>query len=253
MKSAAVPIRELVTVVGGGTPRKSVSDYFGGSIPWVTPKDMKQPLIVSSEVSLTEEGVRQSPAKLIPEGSVLVVVRSGVLKHTLPVALTTLPVTVNQDMKALVPKGSVHAPYLARLIKALQPQVLRWVRATTADNFPIDNLLDFEVEVPSIDEQRRIAEILSKADQMRVTQRRAARLSEEVLLARFEEIRISAPCRTMKLSDACWFQEGPGVRKWQFTNEGVKLLNVGNILTGGRLDLRKTDRYVSSDEAYGKY
>lgn len=135
-----VVLREIVTVRGGGTPRKSSAHFYGGDIPWVTPKDMKRPLIGESEVTLTEVGLRNSPAKLVPEGSVLVVVRSGVLKHTLPVALTTRPVTVNQDMKALTPSSTVHAPYLARLLRALQPTVLSWVRATTADNFPIDSL-----------------------------------------------------------------------------------------------------------------
>lgn len=162
-----VALRDLVDVAGGGTPRKSVTGYYGGGIPWVTPKDMKRPLIGTSEVTLTDDGVRDSPAKLVPEGSVLVVVRSGVLKHTLPVALTTRPVTINQDMKALTPRGDLDPSYLARMLKALQPTVLSWVRATTADNFPIGTLLDFEFDLPPLPEQRRIAAILDHAHALR--------------------------------------------------------------------------------------
>lgn len=166
-----VTLREVVAVAGGGTPRKSVASYYGGGIPWVTPKDMKRPLVGESTITLTDDGVRNSPAKLVPEGSVLVVVRSGVLKHSLPVALTTRPVTVNQDMKALTPVGKLEPSYLARMLKALQPTVLSWVRATTADNFPIDSLLDLTVELPPVPEQRRIAAILDQVDALRAKRR----------------------------------------------------------------------------------
>ena len=168
---SSVLIRDIAEVVGGGTPRKSVQKYFGGGIPWVTPKDMKRWIIGESEVSLTLEGVENSPAKIVPPGSVLLVVRSGVLKHTLPVAVTTAPVTLNQDMKALVPSSAVDGGYLARLVKARQAEVLGWVRATTADNFPIEKLLDLRIDLPQVDEQRRIAAILDQADALRAKRR----------------------------------------------------------------------------------
>ncbi|MBV6395736.1 MAG: hypothetical protein HFACDABA_01317 [Anaerolineales bacterium] len=59
--------------------------------------------------------------------------------------------------------------------------------------------------------------------------------------------------KQVPLSEAYWFQEGPGVRNWQFTTSGVKLLNVGNITKDGSIDLDKTDKHISLDEAEGKY
>lgn len=59
--------------------------------------------------------------------------------------------------------------------------------------------------------------------------------------------------RSLPLQDAFWFQEGPGVRKWQFRSSGIKLLNVGNILAIGDLDLSKTDRYLAEDEVDSRY
>jgi type I restriction enzyme S subunit len=55
------------------------------------------------------------------------------------------------------------------------------------------------------------------------------------------------------LDEAFWFQEGPGVRNWQFTDQGIKLLNVGNILKTGAIDLAKTDRHLSEDEVKERY
>ena len=55
-----------------------------------------------------------------------------------------------------------------------------------------------------------------------------------------------------KFSDVVWFQEGPGVRKHQYTSEGIKLINVANLVNGV-VDLSTSDRYISIEEAYGKY
>ncbi|MEN4397283.1 restriction endonuclease subunit S [Mycolicibacterium senegalense] len=183
-----IPLREVVSVVGGGTPRKSSPEFYGGPIPWVTPKDMKRHVITTSLVTLTQQGVENSPAKVVPRDTVLVVVRSGVLKHTLPVALTGVPVTLNQDMKGLIPRESIHGPYLARLVKALEPTVLSWVRATTADNFPIEKLLDFEINLPDLVEQRRIAAILDHVDAIRVTQQEIVGAANELSQSLFVEM-----------------------------------------------------------------
>ena len=56
----------------------------------------------------------------------------------------------------------------------------------------------------------------------------------------------------VNISDVLFFQEGPGVRNTQYTTEGVKLLNVANLVDG-KVDLSTSDRYISEDEAYGKY
>jgi type I restriction enzyme S subunit len=176
-----VPLGDVTQVVGGGTPRRDNPAFYGGSIPWVTPKDMKSRIVRSAEVCITEEALRNSPAKLIPPDAVLVVVRSGVLKHTLPVALTTVPVAINQDMKALLCADGVHPAYLARLLSARSPEILSWVKGTTAHNFSIDLLKRLPVPLPPLGEQRRIADLLDRADALRA-QRRAG-LTKRTMLA----------------------------------------------------------------------
>jgi type I restriction enzyme S subunit len=245
-----VPLREVVSVIGGGTPRKSSPEYYGGSIPWVTPKDMKRSVISSSVVSLTELGVQNSPAKLVPASSVLVVVRSGVLKHTLPVALTSAPVTLNQDMKALVPKAAVHAPYLARLVKSLQPVVLGWVRATTADNFPIDQLLDYEIDLPVFEEQRRIAAILDHADNIRAQKRSFRDAVATLKLSAFEDL-FGSTQPTAALGDCGEVQGGLQVSaKRAGLPIELPYLRVANVYRG-RLDLGevKTIRATEAEAA----
>jgi len=84
---------------------------------------------------------------------------------------------------------------------------------------------------------------------------RKLRLRNIPIDAQIENLKYSIPNKWCwyRLCDIVFFQEGPGIRKWQFTNEGVKLLNVGNILKNGELDFEKTDKYVSKDEFNEKY
>lgn len=235
-------LREVVSVVGGGTPRKSSPEYYGGPIPWVTPKDMKRQVITSSLVTLTQQGVQNSPAKLVPRDAVLVVVRSGVLKHTLPVALTGVPVTLNQDMKGLIPGDAIHGAYLARLVKALEPTVLSWVRATTADNFPIDKLLDFEINLPDLDEQRRIAAILDHADTLRAKQRRVVAQLDDLVESLFDSYFRNDDWPLEPLSSLAEVIDCPHSTP-QWTDSGEVCVRTSNLVRGD-WDW-KDKRYVS--------
>jgi type I restriction enzyme, S subunit len=162
-----VALGEATTITGGGTPTRNNTDYYGGTIPWVTPKDMKSWEIHGAQVNITEAGLECSAARLVPPNSVLIVVRSGVLKHTIPVAVNRVPVAINQDMKALQCSGTLDPDFLARFIKAQSSEILQWVRATTADNFPIEMLKQLRVPVPPLEEQRRIADVLDRAEALR--------------------------------------------------------------------------------------
>ena len=72
----SAPLGELVVIVGGGTPTRSTSEFYGGPIPWVTPKYMKSWEIHGAQVNITQRGLDNSAARLVPANSVLVVVRS---------------------------------------------------------------------------------------------------------------------------------------------------------------------------------
>ena len=148
--------------VGGGTPSKDEPVYWGGEIPWVSPKDMKRPRIQETEDYITSEGLRNSPCALIPPCSVLTVVRSGILQHTIPVAINTVPVTLNQDMRALIPDERVDSRYLAYQIEGCQKELREeWVKqGATVESIEHQRMVDSRLAVPSPDEQQAIADYL---------------------------------------------------------------------------------------------
>src|SRR6266545_763811 len=75
-------IQEVFQSFGGGTPNKATPSYWGGTIPWLSSGDIKTDRIQSASESITKAGLTNSSANLCRPGSVLVVVRSGILKHT---------------------------------------------------------------------------------------------------------------------------------------------------------------------------
>ena len=105
-------LHTLGKLKGGGTPSKARDDFWNGSIPWVSPKGMKVDYLSDAQLSITEAAIAHSAANLIEPDSVLFVVRGMILAHSFPIAVTRVPLAINQDMKALVPKKPDMAPIL---------------------------------------------------------------------------------------------------------------------------------------------
>ena len=96
-----IPFEQIGYWQGGGTPSKKNEEFWdNGTVPWVSPKDMKQKNISETQDYITENAVENSSAKWIKKGSILFVVRSGILRRILPVAVAKTDLTVNQDLQA---------------------------------------------------------------------------------------------------------------------------------------------------------
>ena len=141
-------------IYGGGTPSKAHPEYYeNGDIPWVSSKDMKSLILYDSQIRINQLGVDNSTAKIVPINSVIMVIRSGILKHTLPVAINAVPITVNQDLKVFVPSQRITSLFLMYLFKMLEKDILSGVRAVTADNIEFNSLKERMIIVPPIDLQ----------------------------------------------------------------------------------------------------
>lgn len=156
-------------IVGGGTPSKSIPQYYDGNIPWVTPKDMKCDIITDAIDHITEEAIANSTTKLIPPYAILMVIRSGILKHTLPIAINKRSVTINQDMKAFIPLHSVEVYYLFYALKMSSTHLLKYVRAVTADNIEFSIIKNLIVSKPPLSLQNRFASIITEIEAQKAT------------------------------------------------------------------------------------
>ena len=144
---------------GGGTPSKSADHLWRqGTIPWVSPKDMKTNVIEDALDKLNESARGHPSLKLVPPGSVLIVTRSGILKHSLPVAITATEVAINQDIKALIPHEEINPAFVASQLRAEADRILHaCVKAgTTVESLDFDCLRKYPIRIAPLNEQVRI-------------------------------------------------------------------------------------------------
>lgn len=159
------PLKHVASFAGGGTPSREVPAFWNGDVPWVSPKDMKSEVIRDSEERITEAGLAAGAASLIEPNAVLIVVRSGILRHTIPVAINERPVALNQDMKALRLDGSRCQPgFVLRLVQGMNDLFLNlWLKqGATVESIEHDFLARTEIPLPPPAEQRAIAAFLDR-------------------------------------------------------------------------------------------
>ncbi len=156
-------MREIAKPISGATPPPDLT-YWDGGIPWVSAKDMKRRFIDSSEDTVSPEAVALG-LKLIPSPAVLIVVRGMILAHTLPVAVTRVAVTINQDMKALILHPNCCADFLAYSLIGLNEQILAVLVEEAAHGTKVirmDRWRALPALIPPMVEQVAIAKFLDR-------------------------------------------------------------------------------------------
>jgi len=158
-------LKYLVHFISGGTPPTSNLSLWNGDIPWVSSKDMKTHVLMDTEDHITAEAIRQSATNVIPAGSALLVARSGILRHTIPVAVCTREVAINQDIKGIIPLGSnFNSAYFSFFVQGNQNQLLcAWRKeGATVESLEFDLIANTLFPVPPRTEQDAITSTLQE-------------------------------------------------------------------------------------------
>lgn len=153
------PLKHLAEFRSGGTPNKGSLDYWDGEVPWASAKDLKVEDLHDTVDHITDWALEAGAASLMPAGSVLVVVRGMILARTFPVVTARVPMAINQDLKALLPRQGVRADYLAALLRGSQVETLNRLdeagHGTKA--LRMDAWGAMLLPVPPLEEQKEIA------------------------------------------------------------------------------------------------
>lgn len=172
---------------GGGTPSMKHPEYWEhGDLPWITPKDMKSALIEDSAIHVNMAGVHHSSANYVTVPSVLFVVRSGILRHTFPIAMVKRPFTVNQDLKALSPHD-MDLNYLFWACKSCEKKILEscMKNGTTVESINTRALMAFQIPVAPKKEQREIVRRI----EFLLSREEAVKASAETVIAQISTMK----------------------------------------------------------------
>ncbi len=135
-----------------------------GTIPWISSKDMKYSVLSDTQDHITEEAIARASMTLLSGDSVAIVTRSGILKHTFPVAYVPFRTTVNQDIKALSVADGVSARYVSFVLQAYGEDIRSKTKKQggTVDSLDFQKVLDYKVPLPAYDVQLQIVNVLDK-------------------------------------------------------------------------------------------
>ena len=147
---------DICKASSGKTPPTENNEFWGGDILWVTSKDVKQKYIESTQIHLSELGAQTM--NLYRPNTMIIVGRSGILRHTLPVAILKRTATINQDLKALVFADEKIVEFVYVVLKAMKSHLLHEYKkaGTTVDNLNFDLFLTAPIPLPPLAEQSRI-------------------------------------------------------------------------------------------------
>ena len=148
---------DICKIIGGGTPSTKMEEYFEGDIAWLTPADLtdyKKKYISKGRRNLTEAGLNNSSAKLLPKGSVLFSSRAPIGY----VAISEKPLATNQGFRSLIPNDKLNSEYLYYFLKSAKNEAEKLASGTTFKEISGKNLGKLKIPVPPPPTQNRIVE-----------------------------------------------------------------------------------------------
>lgn len=179
-------IKDFAEVITGGTPSTAVNEYWErGIIPWLNSGELNSRYITKSSNFITESGLKNSNAKMMPPDTVLIALTGATTGVT---ALLKIEACANQSVTGILPSKNHDSQYLYFYLSSLRQKILDKSWGGAQKHISQGYVKDIEIPLPPLPEQRRIAAILDKADAIRRKRQESIRLMEEFLSSVFLDI-----------------------------------------------------------------
>jgi type I restriction enzyme, S subunit len=241
MKWPLRSIGEVCDVISGSTPKTGNPDYWGGTIPWATPKDLSvnnSKYLSDTPRKITDAGLKSCAAKMLPPYSVLFSSRAPIGL----VAINTMPVCTNQGFKNMVPRESlISSDYLFWWLKLNRIQIDQLGRGATFKEVSKKIIEDIQLPLPPLQEQRRIAKILDAADALRAKRRESLAQLDALIQSTFLDM-FGDPVTNPKGWEIRAFKNtrskvqigpfGSLLHKEDYIHNGIPLVNPMHIVSG---------------------
>ena len=177
------PLGEFVDPVSGATPSKKTERFWSGDVPWVSPKDMKRDFLSESQDHVSQAALDETNLSLVKQGNTLIVVRGMILARDIPVAINRNPVTINQDMKALIPKTKeITGAYIWATLRLAKQKLQMLVRTAGHGTRKLDtpDLMQFPIPLPNPGRLKQVASLVEHHRLMIERRQNSKRLLDRV-------------------------------------------------------------------------
>ena len=247
METTTYKISDIGEVVGGGTPSTANSDFWGGDIPWISPKDLtgyKSVYISHGESFLTKTGLK-SGTKLLPKDTVLFSSRAPIGY----VAIASNPICTNQGFKSIICNKEIINPlFLYYYIKGNLDYIKLFGTGATFPEISGAAMRKIKVQIPSLPTQQKIASILSAYDRLIENNTRRIRLLEQMAENLYKEWfayhKIKGQSTAVKLKEIVSITRGLSYSSEEIDcTDGNNLINLKNIQRYGGFRLDGTKLY----------
>lgn len=215
-----VKLGDIFKITSGGTPSRKKTEYYeGGNIHWIKTGDLHNKYINSASEFITENGLASSSTRIYPKGTVLLAMYGATIGAC---SILNIEACTNQACAAFVPNDNVDTEYLYYLLRFNKPNFVKAGSGGAQPNISASFLKNFEIPLPPLDEQKRIAAILDKADAIRQKRKQAIALADDFLRSVFLDMfgdPVTNPkgWEVKKLGELC----GVGSSKRVFVDEFV--------------------------------
>lgn len=191
-----VPLIDYIELIGGGTPKTTVPEYWNGNIPWLSVKDFNNDkrYVYSTEKHISQSGFENSPTKMLHKDDIIISARGTVGE----IAMIPFDMAFNQSCYGIRASRGIDQPFLYYLLKNCISQLKRMTHGSVFDTITRDTFANIEVDIPDAETQKRISSVLADID---------------------NKIEVNDAINDNLLQQAVaiyreWFLDGPEVTKW---------------------------------------
>ena len=223
---------DICAFLSGGTPKIDIKEYWDGTIPFVSAISMHNTYISDSNLHISEKGLKNG-SKLLKKNNLLLLVRGSMLWKFIPVCLNESDVAFNQDVKGIIPNDTTNNKFLLYWLKSKEQRLKYMVTGTGlgAGKLDTNDLLSMSVYAPSMNEQDKIAKLLSLLDERIATQNKIIEDLKKLKCAIIEKHYRQAKLHKYKMCDlGVPFSVG-SLSKEDLSEEGHECILYGELFT----------------------
>ena len=242
-----VPLGDVAEWGSGGTPRRGVAEYYGEGVPWLSIADLNDGTVNSAKESLTESGIANSSAKVVPAGTLFIAMYGSIGK----LGIAGKEMATSQAIAFAKPdKNKIETRYLFNFLMSERPKLLNRGRGGTQMNIGQADLKAWKIPLPPMAEQVRIAGLLDLADEVRAKRRAALALLDTLPQSLFHQMFGSFSASATVGDIATKMRTGPfgsALLHSEFVDEGIAVLGLDNVVGN---QFRWAERRYITEEKY---